>query len=101
MMGKRDVAFRCGHSSVRLPSQYSTFKWIFRLGMILCGVAFFLCLFFYHPPPPVYHLHKTRWQLMRELDYVGIGLFSAGLGVFLMGVIWAGGEYGVNRMGRR
>jgi MFS family permease len=91
-----DVTFRCHHSSV--PSQYSSFKWIFRLGMILCGVAFFLCLFFYHPPPPVYHLHKTRWQLMRELDYVGIGLFSAGLGVFLMGVIWAGGEYEVIRM---
>jgi hypothetical protein len=76
-----------------LIEQYSTWRWIHRLGIILCSIAFFLCVAFYKPPPPVYHLGKSRMQLLRDLDYVGIGLFSSGLGVFLMGVIWAGGKF--------
>ena len=61
--------------------------------MILCGVAFILCILFYRPPPPAQHQGKTRWQLLAELDYVGMILFAGGLGVLLMGVIWAAGEY--------
>jgi hypothetical protein len=60
--------------------------------MILCGVALVLSWVYYSPPPPSYRLNRSRTQLLKELDYVGIGLFSGGLGVFLMGVIWAGGQ---------
>lgn len=73
---------------------HSTYKWIFRLGMILCGLALVLCIFFYTPPAPPPDEGKTRAQMFGELDFVGIVLFSGGLGTFLMGVIWAGGTYG-------
>ncbi len=49
-------------------------------------------LCFLPPPRPAYAEGKSRWQLARELDYVGVFLLAVGLGVFLVGVIWAGGE---------
>lgn len=52
-----------------------------------------MCLAFYHPPAPPRHAGKSAWTLFLQLDFVGILLFSGGLGVFLMGVIWAGGEF--------
>lgn len=51
-----------------------------------------MCLAFYRPPPPPVHEGHSAWDLFIHLDFVGIALFSGGLGVFLMGVIWAGGE---------
>ena len=47
---------------------------------------------FYHPPD-FYELHnrrRTRWQEIKELDYIGIFLYSGGLLLFLMGLSWGG-----------
>lgn len=42
---------------------------------------------FYHPPSrPQHDYEKSRWQQFRELDFVGLGLFAAGLTVFLVGM---------------
>lgn len=73
--------------------QYSSYKWVFRLGMILCGVAFVLCILFYQPPTPQQAIEVSKIDLMRQIDYIGIILFAGGLGSVLMGVIWAAGVY--------
>ena len=36
---------------------------------------------------------KTRWQTFKQLDFIGIGLFSAGCIIFLIGVNWGGRQY--------
>lgn len=45
----------------------------------------------YFPPThPQHDYGKTRFQQVKELDFVGIFLFSSGLTVFLVGLSWAG-----------
>ncbi|OAL37167.1 hypothetical protein AYO20_03645 [Fonsecaea nubica] len=52
-----------------------------------------LLFLFYHPPSfETKHQvdHKTKFQLLTELDYVGLVLFSAGCAIILMGINWGG-----------
>ncbi|KIW86160.1 hypothetical protein Z517_01555 [Fonsecaea pedrosoi CBS 271.37] len=52
-----------------------------------------LLFLFYHPPSfETKHQvdHKTKLQLLTELDYVGLVLFSAGCAIILMGINWGG-----------
>lgn len=59
-------------------------------------VAFVFLVAFYHPPN--FHMKhradgKTKMQLLAELDYVGIGLFTAGGVLFLVGINFGGRQY--------
>lgn len=50
--------------------------------------------FFYHPPTfETKHQddHKTKWQLVKELDYVGLVLFTGGCLLFLLALNWGNG----------
>ncbi|KAM0747975.1 MFS general substrate transporter [Meredithblackwellia eburnea MCA 4105] len=87
------TGFLAGSTFSHLIVANTTYKWVFRLGMILCGVAFFLCLAFYRPPSNPMHDGRTKMARFLDLDFLGIFLFSSGMGVFLMGVVWAGGQY--------
>lgn len=52
-------------------------------------MAIILLFFCYHPPNfELLHEHKSKKQQMRELDYVGMFLWTAGLVIFLMGISW-------------
>lgn len=59
----------------------------------ICGLA--LLVLFYKPPSfNTKHRvdQKTKLELLRQLDYVGVILFGAGCICFLLGVSW-GGHY--------
>lgn len=46
---------------------------------------------FYFPPSrPQLDYEKSRWQEIRELDFIGFALYTAGLTIFLIGLTWAG-----------
>lgn len=49
----------------------------------------------YYPPSfnEKWARKKTRRQVIRDFDYIGLILFSGGLLVFLMGVSWGGSYY--------
>ena len=49
---------------------------------------------FYHPPS-FHKLHsvKSRTTLIKEIDYVGIALWTVGVVLFLLGISWGGGEF--------
>lgn len=47
-------------------------------------------MFYFPPARPQYDDEKTRWQELKEIDFVGIGLYSGGLTTFLVGLTWAG-----------
>lgn len=69
-------------------------RWCFYINIIDVVLAIVLLFFFYHPPTfDLLHERKTKMQLLKELDYLGIFLWTAGLTLFLMGVSWGGALY--------
>ncbi|KAM0327090.1 hypothetical protein ACHAQA_006217 [Verticillium albo-atrum] len=69
-------------------------RWCFYINIICVGLTIVLLYLFYHPPTfDLLHERKTKRQLMKELDYLGIFLWTAGLTLLLMGVSWGGNMY--------
>ncbi|OAA64695.1 fungal trichothecene efflux pump [Niveomyces insectorum RCEF 264] len=69
-------------------------RWSYYLGVIVVGMAAILVFFCYHPPNfHLLHERKSKRQQLKELDYVGIFLWVAGLLLFLLGLSWGGGLY--------
>lgn len=53
------------------------------------GAAVIFLFLFYHPPSfEMLHEHKSKKQQIKELDYPGMFLWTAGLVLFLMGISW-------------
>lgn len=73
----------------------SKWRWSYYMGDILGFISLVLYWFFYHPPTYVQlHVHgKTRWQMTKDLDFVGIFLYVAGCVLFLVGLSWGGSVY--------
>jgi hypothetical protein len=69
-------------------------RWCFYINIIDVGLCIILLYFFYHPPTfDLLHERKTKRQMLKELDYLGIFLWTAGLTIFLMGISWGGKMY--------
>ncbi|KAL5340899.1 fungal trichothecene efflux pump [Aspergillus crustosus] len=67
-------------------------RWSYYIGLILAVIATALYHFLYHPPR-YGQLHgegKTKWEMFKELDFIGIFLFIAGCVLFLIGLSWGG-----------
>ncbi|KAL3444200.1 fungal trichothecene efflux pump [Aspergillus insuetus] len=70
-------------------------RWSYYIGLILAVIATALYHFLYHPPKYA-QLHvggQTKWEMFKELDFVGIFLFVAGCVLFLIGLSWGGTTY--------
>jgi len=64
---------------------------VYYISIIYSAVSLGGLTFCYFPPSvPKQLQNKTRWQAFRELEFVGFGLFTAGLPVCLLGLSWAG-----------
>ncbi|KAK4551369.1 hypothetical protein LTR86_011210 [Recurvomyces mirabilis] len=69
-------------------------RWSYYINLILTGLAIILALVFYHPPVfEQLHTRATRRKVLKDLDYLGILLFVAGLALFLIGLSWGGVIY--------
>ncbi|KAF2454145.1 fungal trichothecene efflux pump [Lineolata rhizophorae] len=68
-------------------------RWCYYLG-IICNVPSTLGTYFFYFPPtrPQRDYDKTRWQEIKELDYIGCFLYTGGVTIFLIGLTWAGSE---------
>jgi MFS family permease len=65
-------------------------RWCFYVNIIDTGLAIILLFFCYHPPTfDLLHERKTKREITRRLDYLGMALWTTGLTVFLLGVSWA------------
>jgi MFS family permease len=74
------------------PSWRSCYWWCFAWE---CVTAILLW-FFYHPPSfETKHREdqKTKLQLLKELDYVGLVLFTGACLLLLLALNWGGGQY--------
>ncbi|ETN39002.1 uncharacterized protein HMPREF1541_07044 [Cyphellophora europaea CBS 101466] len=56
-----------------------------------------LCMYFFYHPPTFNTKHGeervSKWTLLRELDYIGLFLFTAGTTLFLVGLSFGGRRY--------
>ncbi|KAH0828427.1 putative major facilitator superfamily transporter [Fonsecaea pedrosoi] len=66
-------------------------RWCYYIGIIYGVLSLAGTLVFYWPPPrPQYDFSKSRWQQVKDVDYVGFLLYTGGLTIFLIGLTWAG-----------
>ncbi len=73
----------------------SRWRWSYYIGDILNAITLVLFYFLYNPPT-YNQLHvagKTKWQAVKEIDYVGVFLFVAGCVLTLIGLSWGGQSY--------
>lgn len=73
----------------------SRWRWSYYMGDIL-GVICLVLYWFFYSPPSYNQLHvngKTRWQMTKDLDYLGIFLYVGGCVPFLVGLSWGGSAY--------
>lgn len=69
-------------------------RWSYYVNLILTGLAITLAFTFYHPPIfEQLHTRASKRKVLRDLDYIGILLFVAGLVLFLIGLSWGGQIY--------
>ena len=70
---------------------HATWRWVYYIAIIYASISLAGTGFFYFPPSrPRNDNDKTRFQEFKELDFIGIVLFAAGLTVLLLGFSWAG-----------
>jgi MFS family permease len=68
-------------------------RWCYIIGCIYGVLSTIGTILFYFPPSrPQYDFNKSRWQEIKEIDYIGFLLYTAGLTVLLIGLTWAGTE---------
>jgi hypothetical protein len=69
-------------------------RWSYYVNLILTGLAIILAVVFYHPPVfEQLHTRTSKRKVLKELDYLGMLLFVAGLVLFLIGLSWGGQLY--------
>lgn len=76
----------------RLLLQNLTWRWVFYLGIITGVISFVGTAIFYIPPTKPL-ADRTRMEVLKELDYIGIFLYTSGLTLFLLGLGWGGVSY--------
>lgn len=70
----------------------ASWRWVYILGVITGVISIVGTAIFYHPPShPL--IEVSRRQLLSEVDYLGIVLYSAGIALFLIGLNWGGLDY--------
>ncbi|KAH8593865.1 major facilitator superfamily transporter [Bisporella sp. PMI_857] len=71
----------------------SSWRWIFYMSIIIEVVALVGTAFTYFPRPrPRGDYDKSRWEEVKEIDFIGVSLFAAGLTTLLIGLTWGGTE---------
>ncbi|GME46190.1 Sugar transporter conserved site [Neofusicoccum parvum] len=71
----------------------STWRWCYYIAIIyaaICGIG--IAVFYYPPSRPRNDFDKSRWDECKELDWIGLLLFTAGLTIFLVGITYLGKE---------
>ncbi|KAH7143502.1 fungal trichothecene efflux pump [Dactylonectria macrodidyma] len=71
--------------------EFASWRWIFYIAAIVEAVALIGTALFYWPTThPRGDFDKTRWQQFKEVDWLGLGLFTFGLATCLVGLTWGG-----------
>lgn len=72
-------------------TRFASWRWIFYIGILLSFVTFKATALLYWPVSrPKGDFHKTRWQQVKELDYIGMATITGGIALFTCGLTWGG-----------
>lgn len=80
----------------RCVAAYTSIGWRlnYHLNLISNSIAVILFYICYHPPShKQLHEGRTVKQDLKDLDWIGIFLYSTGLTSFILGLSWGGGLY--------
>lgn len=70
-----------------------SWRWVYYLLIILNGIACALYAAFYFPPTFQEKHQGTVMQWVKDFDYLGLILFTAGLTLFILGLSFGGSLY--------
>ncbi|KAK2015152.1 major facilitator superfamily transporter [Colletotrichum eremochloae] len=71
--------------------KYASWRWLFGIGIIIELIALAGTWFSYYPTPrPRGDFDKTRIQQLKDIDWIGLFLFTSGLAAALIGLTWGG-----------
>lgn len=73
-----------------------TWRWGFKVLAILEGVVAVIVTLFYNPPPTRFRRQQTIANLLKSIDFIGIGLLTGGAALLTVGLVWAGTTYAWN-----
>lgn len=74
--------------------KYDTWRWSYYLNAFVYGTSAVLVGFFYHPPPPSLRRQQTRIRdLLYQVDYLGIFLFTGSIASLIIALTWGGTTY--------
>jgi hypothetical protein len=66
-------------------------RWCYYISIIYGTVGLIGTAIFYFPPSRPQHDHeRSRWQQIKDLDYIGIALYTVGLTILEIGLTWGG-----------
>jgi hypothetical protein len=69
----------------------ASWRWLFYIGTIVEAVSLVGTALFYWPTSrPRGDFDKSRWQQIREIDWIGLSMFTLGLATTLVGLTWGG-----------
>ncbi|KAK7701080.1 hypothetical protein SLS57_011851 [Botryosphaeria dothidea] len=72
-------------------AQEATWRWCYYIAIIYSAVCTVGIAVFYFPPSrPRKDYDKSRWDEFKELDWIGLLLFTAGLTIMLVGLTYLG-----------
>ncbi|KAF4960150.1 hypothetical protein FGADI_1168 [Fusarium gaditjirri] len=72
----------------------ASWRWCYYITIIYTAISLIGTFICYFPPSrPQHDFERTRWQQVKELDYIGLLLFATGLTVFLIGVTFLGATH--------
>lgn len=74
--------------------QYTSWRWLFYIGIIVEVLAFVGTAFFYWPTThPRGDFDIPRRKQFQQIDWIGLALFTLGLATALVGINWGGSSY--------
>lgn len=72
-------------------TRYASWRWIYYIAILLSFLTLKTTALLYWPVSrPKGDFHKTRWQQIKELDYIGIVSVTGGIVLFTAGLTWGG-----------
>ncbi|KAL2210417.1 MFS general substrate transporter [Sarocladium strictum] len=72
----------------------ASWRWCYYITIIYASIVLVGTFICYFPPSrPQHDYEKSRWQQVKELDYIGLFLFATGLTLFLVGVTFLGAAH--------
>lgn len=75
-------------------TRYASWRWVYYLAILLSFITFKATVLLYWPVSrPKGDFHRTRWEQIKDLDYIGIASITGGIVLLTCGLTWGGIMY--------